>query len=473
MVVIGERLGAPGAVRHLEHVLPAVGVVLVRAEQPEIARFHVQLHDVAQKNPHDPRRLGGRGAGRRNVDGVLPEIRHPQIVQQDAAVGMRIGAHAPRAGRRKRGQFRREAAVLVEELVRLVALHPALEDAHVLGLLHVAHRHLVGAPVALDPLAVDLLRAGPAFRGAEHDHRPGRPMRDPVTARILLDLADFAEDGLERRRHQFVHRRGLVPLDDIRFVPVAAQELVELLGRDARKYGRIGDLVAVEMQDRQDGAVLRRIEEFVGVPARRQRSGFGFAVPDHGGDDEIGVVERGAIGMRKRIAEFAALMDRARRFRRDMARNAAREGELGEEPLQPVLVLRNVGVDLAVRPLEIGVRHQPRAAVAGPGDVDHVEIELFDHPVQMDVDEVQARRRAPVAEEARLDVFFFERDLEQRIVEEVDLPDRQIVRRTPVGVDQSAFLPGQDTRACAGLRTPGFSRRCHFDYSSGFSSPSS
>ena len=38
MVVVREGLGDPGAVRHLEHVLPAVGIVLVRAEQAEVAR---------------------------------------------------------------------------------------------------------------------------------------------------------------------------------------------------------------------------------------------------------------------------------------------------------------------------------------------------------------------------------------------------------------------------------------------------
>ena len=40
-----------------------------------------------------------------------------------------------------------------------------------------------------------------------------------------------------------------------------------------------------------------------------------------------------------------------------------------------------------------------------------------------------------------------ERLLQQRIVEQVDLADRQIVRRAPVGVDQSAFRLGQDLRA--------------------------
>ena len=76
----------------------------------------------------------------------------------------------------------------------------------------------------------------------------------------------------------------------------------------------------------------------------------------------------------------------------------------------------------------------PWTAVARARDVDHVQIVLLDDAVQMGVDEVQPRRRAPVAEQARLDVRQGERFLQQRIVVEIDLPDRQIVRRAPVGV---------------------------------------
>ena len=40
-----------------------------------------------------------------------------------------------------------------------------------------------------------------------------------------------------------------------------------------------------------------------------------------------------------------------------------------------------------------------------------------------------------VAEQARLDVFEFQRLGEQRIVVEIDLADREIIRGAPVGVD--------------------------------------
>ena len=233
---------------------------------------------------------------------------------------------------------------------------------------------------------------------------------------------------------------------------------------DARQHRRIGDLVAVEMEDRQHGAVAHRIEELVRMPARGHRPRFRFAIADHRGDDEVGIVEGRAIGVRERIAKLAALVDRARRLGRDMARNPAGKRELGEEALHALHVLRDARIDFAVRAFEIGVGDQPRAPVAGTGDIDHVEIELLDQPIEVDVDEIEARRRAPVSKEARLDVLLLERLAQKRIVEQVDLADGQIVGGAPVGVDQRAFRLRQRAlgfrRASFLFRQSGRHRHC-------------
>jgi hypothetical protein len=82
----------------------------------------------------------------------------------------------------------------------------------------------------------------------------------------------------------------------------------------------------------------------------------------------------------------------------------------------------------------------------GAGDVDHVEVVLLDHPIQVNVDEVQAWCRSPVAEEPGLDVFLCERLLKQRVVIEIDLADRQVVGGSPVRINQRPFFLGQ--RGC-------------------------
>src|SRR4029450_6501776 len=61
-VIPRKGLCIPRAVRDFEHVLPPVRVVLVRAEETEVAALHVELHHVAKKPTHHPGRLGGDSA---------------------------------------------------------------------------------------------------------------------------------------------------------------------------------------------------------------------------------------------------------------------------------------------------------------------------------------------------------------------------------------------------------------------------
>jgi hypothetical protein len=152
------------------------------------------------------------------------------------------------------------------------------------------------------------------------------------------------------------------------------------------------------VQDRQHGPVAGGVEELVAVPAGGERAGLRLAVADNAGDDQVRVVERGAVGVRERIPEFAALVDAARRLRRDVAGNPAGEAELLEQPLHPLRVLTDVRVELAVGAFEVGVGDQRRPAVARADDVDHVQVILLDDPVEVHAKHVQAGGGAPVAE---------------------------------------------------------------------------
>ena len=118
-----------------------------------------------------------------------------------------------------------------------------------------------------------------------------------------------------------------------------------------------------------------------------------------------------------------------------MAGNSAGKRELEKELPQPGLILADVGIDLAVGALKVGVAHDGRAAVSGAGDVDHVEVVFLDDPVQVRVDEVLPGGRAPVSQQHVLHIRERQRPLQQRIVVKIDLADRQIVGGAPVGVD--------------------------------------
>ncbi len=176
-----------------------------------------------------------------------------------------------------------------------------------------------------------------------------------------------------------------------------------------------------------------------------------LAVADHAGDEQIRVVERRAVGMAERVAELAALVNRSRRLGRDVARHPARERELPEELLHARRVLRDRRPVLRVGALEPRARAHRRAAVPGPGDEQGVRVVQPDEPVDMCVEQIEAGRRSPVAEQARLDVLGAQGLAQQRVGEQVDLPDREVVRRAPPGVDVRELLRGERSAVIGSL----------------------
>ena len=123
--------------------------------------------------------------------------------------------------------------------------------------------------------------------------------------------------------------------------------------------------------------------------------------------------------------------------------DAAGEGELLEQPGHPRGVLGDGRVELAVGALQVGVGHHPGPAVAGPADVDGVQVLVPYHPVEVRVDQVEAGRGAPVAEQPRLDVLGSQGFGQQGVAEQVDLPHRQVVGSAPPGVERVEFGFGQ------------------------------
>ena len=158
--------------------------------------------------------------------------------------------------------------------------------------------------------------------------------------------------------------------------------------------------------------------------------------PTTASHQQVGIVEGGPEGVDQRVAQLAALVDRAGRLGRGVAGNASREGELVEEGPHPGQILGHLRIDLAVGAFQVGVGHHPGTAVAGAADVDDVEVPGPDDPVEVGVDEVETGCRPPVTEQPGLDVLGRQRLAQQRVVQQVDLPDRQVVGRPPVGVDQ-------------------------------------
>ena len=206
--VVRRGRGVPLAIGHLKHGFEAVGERLVRTKDPEIPLLAVQLRHIAQEPPEHMRVADAADPRRGHVDRVVAEIRHPQVAQQNAAVGVRIRAHAAVALGRKFGQFRFQAALLVEEFLRPIAPQPVFQQLEMFGMGgRIGERHLVRAERAFDLQAIDHLGPGPALGRIEDDHRPARTRGVAVDAGVLLDLLDLLHRRVERRSHRLVHQR--------------------------------------------------------------------------------------------------------------------------------------------------------------------------------------------------------------------------------------------------------------------------
>ena len=148
----------------------------------------------------------------------------------DPAVGARVRPHAALPLGGEGAELGSKPSGPVEELLRLVALHPLLEQLHVGGVaLHLAEGHLVRAPGPFRGLAVHDLRPRPSLGRAQNHHRPARPLPEPVGAGLLLNGLDVRHRRVECGRHELVHLRGIASLDEVRLVPVAVEERPQLL----------------------------------------------------------------------------------------------------------------------------------------------------------------------------------------------------------------------------------------------------
>src|SRR5580698_11630150 len=102
-------------------------------------------------------------------------------------------------------------------------------------------------------------------------------------------------------------------------------------------------------------------------------------------------------------------MNGAWTLRRCMARNSSGKRKLKEELLKPGFILTDVGINLAVSPLKVGIAHHGRSSVPGARYVDHVEVVFLNDPVQVRVNEVLSRSCAPMPKQHVFHICEFQR----------------------------------------------------------------
>src|SRR5678815_76981 len=142
------------------------------------------------------------------------------------------------------------------------------------------------------------------------------------------------------------------------------------------------------MEDWQYCSVPFRIEEFVRVPAGRERTSFCLAIADDTNCEETRIVKNCAIRVCDHITELTSLMDGARSFGSDVTGYPTGKRELLEELLDTILVLRDVWIKFGVSTFKINVRDNPWSTMSWTSQKDCVQIQLLNQAVAVSVDEV-------------------------------------------------------------------------------------
>ena len=117
-------------------------------------------------------------------------------------------------------------------------------------------------------MPIQFFRPGPPFWSAKDDHWPTRTLRRACEASVLLNAANLLNAALQRGRHRLMHDHRFMAFDHVRIPAVASKQLFQFLCRNPRQDRGVRDLVSVEVENRQYGSVMNRVQEFVRVPGR-------------------------------------------------------------------------------------------------------------------------------------------------------------------------------------------------------------
>ncbi len=216
----------------------------------------------------------------------------------------------------------------------------------------------------------------------------------------VLQGADFAVGTGQGRVQVNVDVGAVLQADDARPIAVTLKKLREFGVVHAREQRGVGDLVAVQVQDRQHRAVGRRVQKLGAVPGTGRGAGLGLAVADQASHQQIRVVECGAKGRGERITQLAAFVDDARIGWRQVARKSIRPREGVQETFETGKIARHAREILGQCAFKVHIGQVGRRAVARPGNQQHAGVGVLDQAVQVLVDQVDARRRAPVTQQA-------------------------------------------------------------------------
>ena len=254
----------------------------------------------------------------------------------------------------------------------------------------------MGAERVFNRLPVHHQRAGPAFGRLQNQHRPGRCALLYARPGLLLNSDNFPVRPVHRLPHGRVNLRRVAAAHDTNLVAVAGEQVSQGLVAHAPKQGGAGEFVAIDVQNRQHRPRRSRVEVIIGMPGSSQRTGFGFAIANDAGHQQVGVVEGGSIGMGEAIAQFAPLLN----LTGCAGYEVTRQTEGPRKRPDQVAYTRHARLVLRVEFTQSTFQKQVGkvggCAVTRPRHQQNAGIGILHKPVQVGINQVQARRGSPM-----------------------------------------------------------------------------
>src|SRR5579883_298024 len=132
-------------------------------------------------------------------------------------------------------------------------------------------------------------------------------------------------------------KRGIqvIALNELDVVAITGKKGQQFVVAHGAINSGIGDFVAIDVYDGQNGAGFGGVEEFVAMPGSGGRACLCLAIPYDAGDNEVWIIHRCAERGGEGVAKFSPFMDGAGDAGIEMAGETAGPGKTTHELFKP------------------------------------------------------------------------------------------------------------------------------------------
>src|SRR5258708_5928388 len=199
----------------------------------------------------------------------------------------------------------------------------------------------------------------------------------------------------------------MVTFYEDRLVTITCKQSEQFLVAHCAIDSRIGDFVAIQVQNGQYRTGFRRIKKFVAMPGGRGRAGLRLTVTDDTGYDQIKVVHGSAKSGCQGITQLSAFVNSSRNTRIQVAGESAGPGKAPHKFFNSNPVKRQLWIVFMERAFQIEVGQVSGSPVPWSRDQEHIDVIAHYQVIEVSIDHVDTRVGTPVPQQTIFNIFRF------------------------------------------------------------------